>query len=358
MKVLQLIDSLHAGGAERVAVNFANALVSKIDGSFICVTREEGILKNSIDKEVIYLFLNKKRTIDFGAIKRLNRFIKSNNIDIIHAHSSSFFLASIIKVINNKIKIVWHDHYGNSEYLKYRKSNILKFTSKYFSYVFCVNKNLEAWAKSYLKVSNLSYLPNFAIKSDIKPVTDLFGENGKRIICLANLRPQKDHITLVNAFSEVVENYPDWTLHCVGKDFKDEYSLNLKERIKSLNLSNNVYLYDSKPDVSNILSQCEIGVLSSKSEGLPIALLEYGLSNLAVVATRVGECATVIENDEFGVLINPENVEELKNAIQVLINDTNTRSQLANNFNNKIETQYSYHAIIERVLVVYNSILN
>ncbi len=358
MKVLQLIDSLHAGGAERVAVNFANALVSKIDESFICATREEGILKDSINKEVHYLYLNKKGTIDISAFRRLNKYIKLNNIDIIHAHSSSFFLASIIKIINKKIKIIWHDHYGNSEYLKNRKSNMLKYSSKYFSHVFCVNSKLEAWAKSYLKTSNISYLPNFAIKNDSKPVTNLFGENGKRIVCLANLRPQKDHFTLVNAFGDVVKNFPDWTLHCVGKDFKDDYSYNLKERITTLNLSNNVYLYGSKPDVSNILSQCEIGVLSSKSEGLPIALLEYGLANLAVVATRVGECAKVIETDAFGILINPKNTEELKNTILVLINDKNKRSQIASNFNKKVETQYSYHAIIDRVLTVYYRELN
>ncbi len=38
MKVLQLIDSLHAGGAERVAVNYANALASRVEKSFLCAT--------------------------------------------------------------------------------------------------------------------------------------------------------------------------------------------------------------------------------------------------------------------------------------------------------------------------------
>ena len=107
MKVLQLIDSLHAGGAERVAVNFANALVSKTDGSFICATREEGVLKNSINKSVSYLFLNKIHTLDIRAIKRLHNYVRINDIDIIHAHSSSFFLATLVKFLNNT-KIKWY----------------------------------------------------------------------------------------------------------------------------------------------------------------------------------------------------------------------------------------------------------
>jgi len=63
MRVLQLIDSLEAGGAERVAVNYANGLLNRIDGSYLCVTRAEGLLKSSVNNAVGYLFLNKKATI-------------------------------------------------------------------------------------------------------------------------------------------------------------------------------------------------------------------------------------------------------------------------------------------------------
>ncbi|WNH09649.1 hypothetical protein [Thalassobellus suaedae] len=64
MNVLQLIDSLHAGGAERVALNYANALVPKIETSYLCATREEGLLKESLSKDVPYIFLNKKSALD------------------------------------------------------------------------------------------------------------------------------------------------------------------------------------------------------------------------------------------------------------------------------------------------------
>ena len=72
MKVLQLIDSLNSGGAERVAVNFANALVNKIEKSYLCTTRQEGVLKLNLNSQVGYLFLQKRSVIDFKAIKLLN----------------------------------------------------------------------------------------------------------------------------------------------------------------------------------------------------------------------------------------------------------------------------------------------
>jgi hypothetical protein len=91
MKVLQLIDSLEAGGAERVAVNYANGLLDIVDASYLCATRAEGLLKGELNKDVGYLFLNKKTTLDSKAIKLLYQFIKDEKIQIVHAHGSSFF---------------------------------------------------------------------------------------------------------------------------------------------------------------------------------------------------------------------------------------------------------------------------
>ncbi|GAQ48948.1 glycosyl transferase [Flavobacterium psychrophilum] len=52
MRVLQIIDSLNAGGAERMAVNYANALADKIEFSGIVVTRKDGILKKQLGNNV------------------------------------------------------------------------------------------------------------------------------------------------------------------------------------------------------------------------------------------------------------------------------------------------------------------
>ncbi|MBC8643962.1 hypothetical protein H9W95_07615 [Flavobacterium lindanitolerans] len=56
MRVLQLIDSLEAGGAERMAVNYANGLANRIAFSALAVTRKQGILKEQLDKAVLYTF--------------------------------------------------------------------------------------------------------------------------------------------------------------------------------------------------------------------------------------------------------------------------------------------------------------
>src|SRR5680860_1615923 len=89
VKVIQLIDSLRPGGAEKMAVTYANALVGQVEGSYLCCTRMEGMLKESLLTEVEYLFLNKKSSLDLKAILKLRNFIKSRQIEIVHAHSTS-----------------------------------------------------------------------------------------------------------------------------------------------------------------------------------------------------------------------------------------------------------------------------
>ena len=355
MRVLQIIDSLEAGGAERVAVNLANALTTEIEGSFLCTTRKEGLLKESVSSDVGYLFLNKHRTIDLKAVKSLNVFVKANDINIIHAHSSSFFLATILKILNRRVSVIWHDHYGNSDFVKSRKHGILRLCSKHFSHVFSVNRILETWAKQKLKIENVTYLANFASVDQNLLVTQLNGVTGKRVVCLANLRPQKDHFTLIDAFKSVVELYPDWTLHCVGKDFNDDYSKNVKSKIEATGLSESVFLYGSKPDVFNILSQCEIGVLSSKSEGLPIALLEYGLANLAVIATNVGECKNVILNNFNGLLVNSLDIKMFSKTLCIYIENEALRKEYSGRYKKNIQENFSKESKLEIILKIYKS---
>ena len=107
MRILQLIDSLEAGGAERMAVNYANALQKKLGFSALCTTREEGQLKAMLSPEVGYLFLGKKKALDFKAILKLRSYVKKNKIEFIHAHSSSFFTAVLLKNEPVWISEIW-----------------------------------------------------------------------------------------------------------------------------------------------------------------------------------------------------------------------------------------------------------
>ena len=237
MRILQIIDSLDIGGAEKMAVNYANSLSERIEFSGIIVTRKEGPLKNQVLKNVGYLFLRRKKTIDFQAIFKLRKYCIENRIEYLHPHSNSYFTAVLLKFTLPSVKIIWHDHYGLSEFLNSRTSFVLKLFSNFFLGIISVNYQLKDWAEKELNCKNVIYLPNFtSVEDNINKETILKGVDGKRILCLANLRIQKNHFLLLDVAERLKETHPEWSFHLVGKDFEDEYSKKLRRTIEEKQL--------------------------------------------------------------------------------------------------------------------------
>ena len=112
-------------------------------------------------------------------------------------------------------------------------------------------------------------------------------------------------------------------------------------------------MYGVCTDIKNILSQATIGVLSSKSEGLPVALLEYGLAKLPVVVTNVGECGALVWNKN--VLVEPENHKAFSSALLYVIKDEDRRKEIAQEFSQLVETEYSIDSFINRLKDIYNN---
>ncbi|WP_159023066.1 glycosyltransferase [Formosa sp. L2A11] len=355
MRVLQLIDSLEAGGAERMAVNLANALVSRVERSYLCATRVEGLLKQGLDTEVGYLFLKRRRTLDVAALQRLVRFVKEEQITVIHAHASSFFMASLLKLCLPKRRVIWHDHYGNSEFLDQRPKRILQWCSRGFTAIIAVNAHLADWNREVLYCKTVTFLPNFVVPYASTGVTQLYGVPGKRLLCLANLRPQKDHITLLQACAKVFKAHPEWSLHCVGQEGDAIYTTQLQDTVQTLGLEQQVWFYGSCSDTEHIIAQANIGVLASASEGLPLALLEYGQGGLAVVATAVGDCERVIPSVAYGLLVPPSDADALATALSTYISDGTARTKAATALKGYVSVHYAQRAIVRQLLSIYNT---
>ena len=350
MRIIQIIDSLEAGGAERMAVNYANALAKQIDFSGLVATRKEGPLLAQLDAKANYFFLNKKRSFDLKAIFTLRRYVIKNNVTLVHAHSTSFFLVFLLKFICPSIQLIWHDHYGDSEFLDKRPSLSLRIILSFFDGVISVNQKLKQWAEEKLDCKNTIYLPNFvSTENGIMRLTFLKGAAGKRIVSLANLRPQKNHFLLLKIAKKLKETHPDWTFHLVGKDFEDDYSAAIQQLIVEYNLKETVFVYGSKNDIQNIVEQATICVLTSKSEGLPVALLEYGRGKKPVVVTDVGEIPAVVKNGTNGFVVSQK--EELFYvALVKLIENEALRSDFGEAIYKVVLNHYSEEGVVKQSL--------
>ncbi|HSN47985.1 MAG TPA: glycosyltransferase [Flavobacterium sp.] len=351
MRILQIIDSLEAGGAERMAVNYANALADTIDFSGLVTTRKEGALLNQVSNKVSYLYLNKARTIDLKALFMLRKYVAVNKVAIVHAHSTSIFLAFLLKLSCPSLKLIWHDHYGDSEFLSKRPSLALRLMLPFFNGIIAVNQNLKLWAEQKMDFKNVVYLPNFPSKdSEISENTVLKGIKGKRIISLANLRVQKNHFLLLEVAKKVKISHPEWTFHLVGKDFEDDYSRQIKNLILEFNLEKNVFNYGSKQDIQNILEQSTIAILTSQSEGLPVALLEYGLYAKPIVVTNVGEIPLLILDGVNGFMVGTNNVNSFYESLVKLMENEGLQNDFGKALQRTISNDYSEKSVINKYL--------
>lgn len=350
MRIVQLIDSLEPGGAEKMAVSYANALAADGMCSGLIATRKEGALQNEIAPNVPYLFANRKSVFDVKALGRVRAFVKEHRFSVIHAHSSSFFFAVLLKMLCPSLKIVWHDHYGYSDFVSKRgNKRIVQLASLFFFRIITVNDKLKDWALTYLFCKKVRFLPNFVSISPRETGIRLQGNEGKRILCLANLRQQKNHLLLLEVAKSIKNRHPDWTFHLVGKDFNDAYSVLLRERLVTLELQNTVFLYGSTDAVGAVIRQSQIGILTSVSEGLPVSLLEYGYFGLPVVTTAVGEIPSII-NGTNGILVPEGEAGLFGDALLKLIADSGLRENLGMTLKSDIEQKFTKEAVLKDYL--------
>jgi glycosyltransferase involved in cell wall biosynthesis len=344
--VMQIVDSLSAGGLERVAVDIANHLPSESYRSHLCTTRADGPLAELVAPGVQRLQLRRIGRFDFGAIRRLADYVRERDIQILHAHGTSVFIATRVRAA-----LIWHDHFGRYA-TEDRPAWLYRLATRRVAGVIAVNEQLAEWSRRRLKVraDRVWYVPNFVSDppADLAP-PPLPGKNGSRIVCVANLRPEKDHLNLLAAMRRVVQAVPNAHLLLVGQAVNAEHL----QRVLGAMPGASVTWLGARADVPAILRGCDVGVLSSVSEGLPLALLEYGVNGLPAVATRVGQCAGVLDDGRAGILVPPADPGTLAAALIELLRSAERRAQLGQALRERVRRFHSAVPVMQHVCAIY-----
>jgi len=355
---MQVVDSLLIGGMEMVAVNLANLLAERGMRSYLCCTRLDGPLSERVSPQVERLNLHRRGRFDFAAFGRLARFLRTNQIDILHAHGSSLFLSILTALAARRTKVVWHLHLG-----RYATADryywIYRSVARCAGGVIAVNQPLVEWACSELKVPSerVWRVPNFVL-SPPQPLNpaELPGPRGKRLVCVANFRPEKGHLTLIEAMNKIVRAEPAASLFLVGAGPGSAHREKVRERIQDCGLQDRVFVLGSRSDVWNILAACDVGVLASTSEGMPLALLEYGTVGLPVVASAVGQAPDVLNQGQAGILVAPGQPTDLAEAILRLVQSADLRQNLGAALKNRVQNLYSDQAILHQIVHIYETV--
>ncbi|MBA3968222.1 MAG: glycosyltransferase [Nitrospirales bacterium] len=357
--VLHLTDTLVAGGKERVVVNLVNHLPREWYQPLLCTTRCDGPLSKELASDVISLHLGRRHLLYVKALRLLVLFIRQHNIQILHAHGPSVFVATIAGLFPPFPAVVWHIHDGGMANSG-PPSLAYRLMARRAKGIITVNQALADWVclTSLMPSDRVDYFPNFiGTYNEIRSKTTLPGDEGCRIVCLANLLPVKDHATLLRAMSQVILEHPKAHLVLVGSTGDTDCLLAIEKEISIAGLAQHISILGYRKDVLSILRTCDIGVLSSKAEGFPMALLEYGMAGLPTVATQVGQCPEVLDYGRAGMLVPPGSPDQLAQALMELLRSPERRQCLGKQLNLHVQETYNQQRILEKFCQFYRKVL-
>ena len=171
----------------------------------------------------------------------------------------------------------------------------------------------------------------------------------RRIVMVANLRPEKGQDTLLAAAPRILARYPDASFTFVGDGPRRE-ALELLTR--ALGISERVRFMGESRDVAPILAGHDLFVLPSRSEAFPNALIEAMATALPVVATDVGGIPEVVRPGS-GLLVRPNDERVLADAVLALMDDPAAAAALGRAARADVERHYTIDRMVERFEQLY-----
>lgn len=332
IEILQVITALDVGGAERVVLELSNGLEESAKSvGIVHLLNQTKILEQYkfLNYPIFNLMVNRNNFLSLimGFFK-LNRIVREYSVKVIHAHMFHALLISVfIKIFNPRIKLVFTSH--NFKGFSSIRKLLIQFAKKIrdVDIVFSANQHININAK------NTIVIPNGVQERQAKTYHKC-PDKKFIFINVASLTEQKNHQLLINEFYKLKDyNVELWLL---GDGVLKE---NIVNQINALDLNSKIKLLGIQENINYFLEQADCFVLSSKWEGLPMAVLEASMIGLPIITTPVGALKDII-NEENGFLAEEESLNLFMKYVYENIDFSNRkalklRNLVLNNFSKK-----------------------
>lgn len=381
MNILYLVPSLYnPGGMERILTDKINYLVEFKDCNVHVMTTDqlgqEPYFHLNPSVFLVNLDLNFNQYFESNILvkyretkkllknykKLLEDFILNNNIDICISLGGKEL--EFLYQLNSKCKKVCELHFNKNirkQFLNsrsdsffwklvghYRTAQLVSQTKKLDLLVVLTKDDKKEWLNTN---DNVVQIYNF---STLNPET-ISTLSNKRAIAVGRLDAQKGFDMLIDAWKLVNEKNQEWKLDIFGKG---EWYDQLNEKIKRSNLSDVVTLCGVNSQIEKELVDSSLFILSSRYEGFPMVLLESIACGLPLVSF---DCKTgpseIIENNDCGILVPAENVNELAKGISLLISDQQKLKTLGEKAKLK-SLKFSKEEIMEKWYDTFKNLLS
>ena len=347
LKVLMVGPSRNANGGMTTVVNnyFESSLKDKVNLKYIATT-----IDGHIFIRLIYNFIAYIKILSYLLIKR---------VDIVHIHMASrgsFYRKSLIVKLSKFLckKVIIHLHgAGFTEFYEDESNDKQK---KYINDIFFMADQVVVlsteWKSKILSwfECNISILENGVFV----PNKNQYNPSSKNIVLLGRLNERKGTYDLLNIVNEVVEKFNDVRFILAGDG--DLKKLNNKITELEINKYIDVLGWINEEKREEILKNTLIYVLPSYNEGMPMSVIEAMSYGIPTISTWVGGIPQLIDNNESGFLIQPGDIEDLKDKIIILLENNSLRQAMSDKGYKKINERFNLENQISQLISIYNSL--
>lgn len=351
MKVLQVIDHLNVGGAERVLVDLSNILQeNQHDVTVLCLLKEAK-LDSQLNKDISVIYLHRKNKFNPFYLITLYRILIK--FDIIHIHLRQVLryvsLLFYTTRIHRRKVIVFQDHFGKINTEKTISTSIRAALKRCTAYI-GVSEQLTSWARSNNLNTNIFKLSNI-VRLDKKMASKNDASTTTNIVSVGNFRPQKNYEFLCQLISQSPKDY-NYTIY--GQIVDLLYYEKIKGLIKELKIENRVTIISDCDSVLSELSNYQLGLHCAASETGPLVALEFLSKGIPFVAYNTGEVAMEIGAD-FPVFIQKDfEIKNWNHNIKTILEHRKTYIDELKLFFSK---NYSEEAYLERCISIYQKLI-
>lgn len=360
MKILQVINVRWYNATAYYALLLSKILQEKSHTVILAGNRNTPVIQKSSEHGLLVfdsLNLNTDNPLHFFKnIFVLKKYIEKENIDIVNCHRGEMYLAIAIatRLASNKPLLIRTR--GDQ---RAPKNNFLnRFVHRYF-----VDQVIVTTAKLKEKYQELSF-PQEKISIIYGGVNTRFltapmnqPHKNKTFIfgLLGRLSPVKGHHNLIQAFAELIKQYPDCELQIGGGDCEIS-AAELRKYAVDLGIESKVKIWGFVPDEIAFIDGLDCAVVSSTgSEMISRVLYEYGARQKLCLVTPVNSLIEIIRNEQNGIVANGYLPPDLLAAMQKILSmNSADREQLAKQFYQDVQKKYQPESFYAATMAVYS----
>jgi glycosyltransferase involved in cell wall biosynthesis len=338
MRVLSLVKGLGPGGAERLLVSIASVTDPahvRFDAAYVLPAKNHLVPALEGNGVAVHLLAGPRGLADPRWPVRLLRLARRERYDVVHLHSPA--VAAVARVAlrlagRRRPAVVTTEHNVWSSFNRItRAANAI--TLPLDDVVVTVSEQVRAsmsprWhsrAQVVLHGVPLAELEHAAAARDRTRAALGFADDDVVVVTVANLREDKDYPTLFAAAHAALARDPRLRFVAVGQGQLEHA---LREQLATLSMGDRFTMLGYRDDVAAVLAAADVFTLTSRNEGLPIALLEALACGLPAVVTDVGGNPSVITDGVHGALVPPGRPDRLADEYVRLAADPARRTQL------------------------------